>query len=275
MGNITAKIVADSASENGDRITSFELHYPRFILAELNTHRAFSRSTASSRAIPVKKMLGQVLNDPFVPLYWGKNQPGMQANEELEPLRKKSCEEQWLTSRFDAIKAVENLLGLGLHKQIANRLLEPWMWTTTILTATEFGNFYALRDHESAEPHMHALAQAMLAAHMESRPKHLERGQWHLPYVTVDGSPSDDEYTTLIKLSVARCARVSYMNHDGTDPDPVADIALHDRLLEAGHMSPMEHQATPTPSLRSGNLVGWTQYRKTIPGENRAHHIFR
>jgi thymidylate synthase ThyX len=275
---IEAKIILDSISSDGVRLTSFSLKYPKFILAELNTHRNFSRSTASSRAIPVKRILEEVKNDPVLPVFWGKNKTGMQAEEELDPVSKTMAQIDWLDARDAVIKYVEHLIEVGLHKQTANRLLEPWFYTRTIVTATEWDNFWNLRCHKNAQPEMRTLAELMRAEYQKSKPKRLLHDEWHLPYLTdneIDSlrltkNTKFDDTQLMIKCSVARCARVSYMNHDGTKPDEAKDIELFERLLKQGHMSAFEHVATPAktgPYLFVGNFKGWTQYRKMIPNE--------
>lgn len=279
---IEAKVIADSIHQLGTRLTTMVLTYPRFVHAELMTHRVFSRNASSSRAIPVEKMLAAVEENPVVPIHWGKNQPGMQARAELSdehPIweghpclsEKEMARDRWHLARNAAVKHVKELLDIGLHKQIANRLLEPFGHITVVLTATDWTNFYSLRCHPDAEPHMQALAEAMLAAHNASEPQFLEFDEWHLPFVDGDeiGRSSCADPMFLQKLSVARCARVSYLNHDKTVPNTVKDVELHDRLLASGHMSPFEHQARADGSGRSGNLWDWTQYRQTLPEENR------
>lgn len=268
--SITATVIADSVSPGGKRLTTMVWRYPRFIHSEIMTHRMFSRNAASSRAIPVKKMLEQVLNDPAIPVYWGKNQAGMQAREELSPEEIEQAKEKWFTARDLAVEQVEGLVALGLHKQIANRILEPWMWMVSVVTATEWGNFYALRRHPDAQPECKAIADAAYEAHAASTPKLVMEGDWHLPFVT-----EDELNNTLFalgevvwaKISAARCARVSYLNHDGTSPVLKKDLELHDRLIAAPHASPFEHPATPCEG-RHGNFVGWKQYRQLVPNEN-------
>jgi thymidylate synthase ThyX len=275
--SITAKVLADSTSPTGKRIVTFELTYPRYIHAEFMTHRVFSRNAASSRAIPFKKLLQRVQEDPAIPIHWGKNEPGMQANSEVDELERTEARRLWLNARNDAIMYAEAIAGLGIHKQVVNRLLEPWMHITVIATATDRENFYSLRYHSAAEPHFQALAKMMWEAEQRSRTAILRYGDWHLPLVEARDILNYD-IETLKKLSVARCARVSYLNHDGTNPDVEKDLVLHDRLLASGHMSPFEHQATPLEQdcpndkweeVQSGNLHGWQQYRKTLPNENR------
>lgn len=277
---INAKIVADSISINGIRLTTMELNYPRFIHSEFMTHRMFSRNAASSRAIPIEKMLEQVQENPAMPIHWGKNQPGMQAKEEVENSRDAALE--WKRCAIDAVESAEWLSHYNLHKQIVNRVLEPFQWIKVIVTATEWDNFFKLRLHPDAQPEIAQLALRMKEAMVASSPITLLPGQWHLPYIQVE----DCTKTTtdnFVKLSVARCARVSYLNHDNSTPDIGKDIALYDKLLEAGHMSPLEHQLSPMESPKdnynfekgvthidrygwkwSGNVRGWYQYRQLI-----------
>lgn len=295
MSEITATIVADSIGDYRDtpRLTTFVLRYPRFIHSEVMTHRVFSRNAASSRAIPVKKILEQVRSDPAMPVYWGANQAGMQAAAELQDVPKDKAREAWIRGASAAIQTAEELVALGLHKQIANRVLEPWMWMVSVVTATDWDNFYAQRTHRDAQPEFKALADKMLLAHNAAVPQQRRHGsgavQWHLPFLTpeeqrelddlfvavqsgVATSQDDSRYERrlgdLQRASVARCARVSYLNHDGTSPDLKKDIELFDRLLTSGHMSPFEHQACPTAGQHR-NLDGWLQLRAMVPGDTK------
>lgn len=264
---VEAKIVADSLSPDGVRLTTMELCYPRFIHSEFMTHRVFSRNASSSRAIPVEKVIEQVRNNPAMPVHWGKNQPGMQAREEIQHV--KQAEDVWGWASSDAIASVEHLSDLGLHKQVANRLLEPFQHIKVIVTATEWDNFFKLRLHPDAQPEMMVLAERIKEAMEGSSTKKLEPGEWHLPYVEFDvisrGYFDNNEIRqhwydmdSAVKCSVARCARVSYLNHDNSTPDIEKDIALADRLLKDGHMSPFEHQATPMDFVNCKDQVwGW------------------
>lgn len=276
--SISAQIIADSISNAGIRLTTFQLRYPRFIHAELMTHRVFSRNASSSRAIPVKKMIEDLERDPAMPVFWGSNKPGMQAGEELTGSDLEMAKSIWLDSMKIAIVAAQILIETGLHKQIANRILEPWAHINVVVTATNYENFYTLRRHPDAQPEIKALADAMWDAQQASTPQLLNTGVWHLPYVNED---DHFEQTTedLLKISVARCARVSYLTHDGRQTSVEEDIQLYDRLVGAQplHASPAEHQATPDeifvpsrgysrPELH-GNFNGWIQYRKTLDGE--------
>lgn len=268
----SAKVLADSTNCCDNRLTTMELTYPRFIHSEVLTHRMFSRNAASSRAIPVKKMIDQVMTDPVIPIHWGAAEKGMQAYKEINSYASSECRHTWLLARDNCVGAVEGMLKQGLHKQIANRLLEPWMWITVIATGTEgaWNNFFALRCHHEAEPHIQKIAEMAREVRSQSTPQKLSDGQWHLPLIGFEG----DELLSVedqVKVSVGRCARVSYLTHDGIR-DVQADIDLHDRLLASKHFSPFEHVAQHSyswiPDNESGNLgAGWTQYRKTLKGE--------
>lgn len=301
---ISATIIADSISPTGNRLTTFSLRYPRFIHAEFMTHRMFSRNASSSRAIPVKRMIEDLRRDPAMPVYWGSNKPGMQAGAEVEKRMLQNCKNMWLAAMEEAIDSAQLLMAYGLHKQIANRILEPWAHINVVVTATEWANFFALRAHPDAQPEIKELAEAMMAAIGQSDPVLLASGQWHLPYVDLNGQSDDVDAATdhitangvlrvvptwnqieslLKKVSVARCARVSYLTHDGRKTTVEEDLKLYEQLVVSQplHASPAEHQATPDEALdprpdgthewaRSdlhGNLVGWIQYRKTLPNE--------
>jgi thymidylate synthase ThyX len=266
--NVEARIIADSVNPAGKRITSFILTYPRFIHSELMTHRMLSRNAASSRAIPVKKTLQVVQESPAVPEWWGKAQRGMQALEELQGDDLQDCKDHWVGTMHDVVPIVEVFQKLGLHKQIANRVLEPWMKMTSLWTATEWDNFFSLRAHPDAQPEFQVLAFRMLDEFLRGEPEHLSWGEWHLPFV--EHGTIRNNLKECIKVSVARAARVSYTTFDG-DHSVEKDCELHDRMLAARpiHASPFEHQACAVDGLRwSGNFKGgWQQYRKSIEGE--------
>jgi hypothetical protein len=286
LTTITAQIILDSVNLSGSRLTTMQLRYPRCIHSEFMTHRVMSRNASSSRAIPVLRLIEDVLNDPFVPLHWGKNQRGMQADEECDaPIvlaggfnRSCSREERWLKARDFAVDAAQDFAEAGYHKQIVNRLLEPFAHIQVVVTSTEWSNFFALRDHPDAEPHIRVLAQQMKKALNTSTPQELQWGQWHLPYVW-DTERVKHDLDDSLKLSVARCARVSYMTHDGRKPDATEDFKLADRLLSSVplHASPAEHQAQAMTLgwheeadwLRGNFSRGWIQYRKTLPEESQ------
>ena len=264
-----ATVIADSISPAGSRILTYKLVYPWFIHWDLLTHRALSRNAMSSRAIPIRKMLRKVWNDPAMPVYWGRNGKGMQAKGELPPPRRFIARSIWLSLSRASIAAVWALEKVGLHKQDANKLLTPFLHITTVVTATEWGNFFNLRAHRDAHPSFQQLAYKMLEAYVASTPRQLEAGGWHLPFADryVDDVP---DTASLLKIVTARCARVSYLNFEG-DIDFSKDYRLHNDLLGNGHMSPFEHpaQALADGSEWSGNFRGFRQYRKTIPNENR------
>lgn len=264
---ITAKVIEDSLSIYGARLTTLQLTYPRFIHAEFMTHRVFSRNASSSRAIPVAKMVEMVRTDPAMPIHWGANQPGMQAKSELMPLANRTHSKTlWVKAANQAADIAEAMMKMGLHKQVANRLLEPFQHIHVVVTATEWQNFFDLRCHPDAQPEIQELATQMRLAIAESLPTAVCVDEWHLPYVTM-AEREMYETTELVKISAARCARVSYLKHDGTESDIKEDLELYERLVGGVplHASPIEHQATPDfPDNCSGNFKGWIQYRKKV-----------
>ena len=295
MTTISAKVIADSVSEDNIRITTFELIYPRVIHAEFMTHRQFSRNASSSRAIPVERSISAVELDPFYPLVWTSNKPGMQGGPALTGVELEMAKHHYSDALRHALKSAKLLAATGASKQIVNRVLEPFSHIKVVVTSTKWANWFALRDHEAAEPHIEFLAGTMRESLEKSAPRELAFGEWHLPYVR---QPSDadlhhaaihvleqnpragddderlmDEIVGLFrKVSVARCARTSYDNHDGTTPTLIKDLELFEKLMKGNplHASPSEHQATPDrmigPSWERpdlwGNLNGWRQYRK-------------
>lgn len=268
---IQAKIIKDSVSPAGKRIVTFILTYPRIILPEVLTHRDASRNTESSRAIPVKKRLEEVRTNPYYPNYWGKNQSGMQAREELTGVQLVTAKRIWGEIIEFVANKTEELIECGLHKQIANRPLEPYIYIDQVFTVTELSNLAHLRNHPDAQPDFQELAVAMIEAVKASTP--VLRTGWHLPFV------DDDELILLgneeaLQCSVARCARVSTLNHDGTKPVPAKDMGLFETLKTSGHWSPFEHQAFPmaTSEGSSGNFKGWHQYRKCFDNERRVNY---
>ncbi|GGI06570.1 FAD-dependent thymidylate synthase [Egicoccus halophilus] len=265
VGTPRAEVVRDSVSPAGVRLTTVEVTLHRFVLAELNTHRAFSRNSASSRAIPVQRQLDTVLHDPAVPVEFGANQRGMQAGPPLTGEERERAEAGWLAARDAAVAAARDLLDLGVHKQVANRLLEPFLWQTVIVTATDWDGFWQQRCSPLAQPEIRAAAEAMRAAFAASTPVELAVGDWHTPYVRAEDGDLDVE--TRKRVSAARCARVSYLTHDGRR-DLAADEQLYERLVtaEPPHWSPLEHVATPADGdgpVR-GNLRGWRQLRHVV-----------
>jgi hypothetical protein len=298
---ITARILADSVAPDGSRMTTMEIEYPRFVLAELNTHRMLSKNSASSRAIPVKAMHQHMAENPAQPVHWGKNQPGMQAKEELSGTDLTDAQFMWRRAQQDAMHWAHQMSErVGLHKQVANRITEPWMIMKTVISGTEWANFWWLRAHADAQPEIHELAVKMFTAYNASAPQLLHPGEWHLPYVNshrlssgeliyldADDMPITTEQAKIISASC--CAQVSYRKSD--DSYAKAEKIFR-QLIESQpcHASPVEHQATPmnlssmrrsepetwepgvthhsaNDDLWSGNLRGWIQFRKLIAGE--------
>ena len=285
MTEIFARIIGDSVSPDGIRITTMHLRYPRFIHSEFLTHREFSRNARSSRAVPTKKLLMESIAEP---VYWGVNKPGMQAGEELSGWRLIAAKTIWRSMATMTQIGVNMLSKIGLHKQHASRPLEWFGYIDTLVTSTSWANFMHLRDHPDAQPEIRELAVAIKIALDNSIPNKINIGDWHLPYIEQEdiknitrmlknGDPNNKETLDfLLKLSVARCARISYRPFDG-NADVDAEINRYNKLLGSVplHASPAEHQATPdiktawgwqNPDLH-GNLLGWKQYRKFLPNE--------
>ncbi len=269
---IKATVIAHSKTYAAPDLFTLELEYPRFIHGEVMTHRVFSRNAMSSRAIPVEKMIAQVRKDPAMPLKFMKNKPGMQATEDLTNEENTRAIGRWALAAESAAEHASAMVKLGVHKQFANRLLEPFQWMRTIVSATHWVNFFELRDHEDAQPEFRALAiemrkaiEASAGVYRGLQDPALDEENWHLPYVTLDERRWVNP-KILPKLSAARCARVSYLNHDGSQSTMEKDLALFDRLVGQRplHASPLEHQALPVAKARSSstaNFEGWVQYR--------------
>jgi hypothetical protein len=305
-----AKVVLASKPTNGALpLFSIHMHYPDIIHGEVLTHRKFGRNARSMRATPIKTLLEEIRKDPFVPWHWGKNQKGMQASEENNslvsvPTFNGGCEDltredAWLRGRDFAAMVAEGYALSDYHKQVANRIIAPYTWKHTLISSTSWANFLHLRDHEDAEPHFHDLAALVREALAGAQFQLLEHGDWHLPYVT----PQEKKFHSLDvlrKLSVARCARISYAPFDG-NPSVDRELERYDLLVGSSplHASPTEHQATPDSqstyrlqvktfeggngfdrwetvsednswnhSDLSGNFdPGWIQFRKTLPLE--------
>jgi hypothetical protein len=280
-----AKIIADSFAD-GVRLTTMEVTFPRIVLAEFNTHRMFSRNSASSRAIPVEKRIAAVLENPFVPESFGSNKKGMQAGADLEGAEAERAKQEWLCARDQAVCHAQRLARLGVHKQLANRLIEPFSWHTVVVTATEWENYFALRCSSLAQPEIRIVSEMMEQAMRKNLPDMLSAGEWHLPYIRKEDyadMPKIDHGDLMPMVSAARCARVSYLTHDGRR-DISEDLALAERLSWARHMSPFEHvaqvaSAAPVapriigdvrciPQRDFGNFrAPWVQLRKTMRGE--------
>lgn len=279
-------VIADSISEQSIRITTFQLRYWRPIHSELMTHREFSRCAGSSRARKSQAIIDQVRRNPWMPVEWGKDQAGMQAKQLLDGLPALKVHDSWLQAAYDASEAAQVMNDIGAHKQIVNRILEPFTYIDVVVTSTSYDNWFGLRDHPDADPTIRDLAVKMRKAYNSSEPKLLFPGEWHLPYMSTYDWIDAQEYVALNdfedeklavlevvkKVSTARCARTSYKAHDGTNTTVAMDLALYDRLVgsEPLHASPTEHQATPDilvgnnwvrPDLH-GNFTGWKQFRK-------------
>lgn len=276
MTTISAKVIQDSISPDGIRLTALSLVYPAFFHQDFMTHRVFSRNASSTRAIPMKKMLANIRRDMAMPIHWGINQPGMQAKQQLTGWRLLAAKALWRLAGHSAMFLAKQLERIGAHKQVGNMILWPFMHFNTIVSSTEWDNFFELRDHEDARPEIQKLAQEIKAAMERSVPVVLKAGQWHLPYVYAeDGQMCDLDQQK--KISAARCARVSYLTHEGRVPDVDEDLGLFDRLVGSRplHASPTEHQATPDKKVRGkwkhpelhGNFTGWIQQRKQLEQE--------
>ena len=257
-----AIILADSLNTaTGDRLTTFLLpRFPKCLLAELNTHRVFSRSAASSRAIPVKKMVERIYEDPYFPSF-RKNKRGMQG-ESLHESVKIKAERFWNIAMSEAIECAIELDELGVHKDMANRLLEPFMRVPVVVSSTEWENFFDLRCSPMANPDFEEVAREMEESRLTNIPWHLDPGQWHIPFKPED----ENELLRQLERSAACAARTSYANHDGTEPNYEKDKALHDMLLKEKHMSPFEHQAVAMTWEKDWckNFRGFRQYRDFI-----------
>lgn len=284
------KIILDSISPSGARLTTFQFTLPRIVLAEFNTHRMLSRNSASSRAIPVEKMIARVEADPFIPTYLGKNQKGMQAEAQLDEEAQTRSLLAWKYAMQDALKWARDLKDAGLHKQLTNRLLEPFNWHTIVCTATEYENYFALRDNPQAAPEIRDSAHEAHELYKKGDPVARIDGEFHLPYVEgydqITLRAQGFTIEELIQISVGRCAAVSYMNQENV-VDPVGDMKrAKERLFPSGHMSPFEHVAEALSQERwvsiateqamqwihhrvpVGNMWGWLQYRKTLHNEH-------
>lgn len=297
-------------------VYTLHLRYPRIIHSEVMTHRVFNRNARSSRAVPVKTMLNEIRSNPFVPWHWTKNQSGMQgvvgwdakvllkgaAAQFVDADTPVAREAAWLHGRDMMADLAESFKDAEYHKQVANRLVEPFMWMDLLVTATDWKNFLHLRDHADAEPHIRDLAVLVGKALSEARVQLLEIGDWHLPYIdwadweeakSRFGS-TNEQLDFLKKISAARCARISYTPFDG-DPSYERELERFDQLVgnDAVHASPLEHQCSPDQIVTiessywnsddflmkdtstegglnqdlHGSLRDWIQFRKTVPNE--------
>lgn len=344
----SARVLADSISDRDYRLITVEATFPRYLLSEFNTHRLFSRNSASSRAIPPEKQLHRILDDPFIPVEFYSRTKGMGQDAPLEDSKRSSAVYEWLRARTDAVRHALSLItsprvvnsaiyhhgdhdGLrrvidivakaiadddvplswcNVSKSTVNRILEPFMWHTVIVTATEWDNFFSLRCPPGyevdlgfpAEPEIQRLALEMRKVMRASTPNDLGPGEWHTPLVE-DGyargpSAGFESQYFWPKVSVGRCARVSFDTHENFEEE-AKSTSRAEALENSGHMSPFEHVATPFTeqewSVRRsmadqalvaehldettceqlteqtqfcGNFRGWTQYRKFISHES-------
>lgn len=251
--NTEVKVLA--ASQNvytGKKIVTFELDYPRFIHSEILTHRQFSRNAQSSRAVPINKTLEA--NASFVkPLVWGKNKAGMSSTEVLQGVELESAKELWDCAARNAFAFSKALGEVNLHKQHVNRITEPFSRIKVILTATEFDNFFWLRqDKDAAQPEIVELANKMKEAYDNTTCTALRNWQWHLPYVTTQTGETSQRYfdsngdelslKNALKVSASCAAQVSYRKLDDSKQKA---LEIYDRLFAGPkpHLSPVEHQA--------------------------------
>lgn len=295
-----AKVMLDSMAPSGHRLTTILCTYPEFVHNELMTHRDFSRNSGSSRAIPGSKVRRSIMTDPVMPIYWGTAQKGMQPGDALDIDLSDRAAEIWLKMRDACVGGSKELDELGVHKQYINRPLQPWKWMTTLVSATRWSNFFALRCDPMAQAEIQRLAYDMrdrYGVYIEppslefiklslllrdvwemSIPTNLESGQWHMPFITTadhieladKGGYESPSIAYLRKVSTGRCARLSYLTHLGVR-DLNEDARLHDDLVAPGHWSPFEHVAMAhgDSGFQSGNFRGWDQYRKMFAGECR------
>lgn len=289
--SIKATVICDSISEQGVRLTTFEIEYPRFIHSEVMTHRNLSKNSSSSRAIPVNKMLNQIEDNMAMPIYWGKNKSGMQAVEEVSKFDEVKSVLAWERSFYHIKERVEDMLDLGLHKQVPNRLTEPFQMMKVVITGTDFDNFFNLRIHKDAQPEICMLAYKMYQAMQESEPYLLKDGQWHLPYCHVSYQGEYDLYSMLyydeevdhtcehimtleeaIKYSAASCASVSYRTDNMTleKADKIFDMLIKAEVI---HSSPFEHLATPIGRMQDGIGVKRINCSESITWEEGVTHM--
>lgn len=269
---IVAKVIADSISPEGKRITTFELEYPRIIHSELMTHRLFSRNAMSSRAVPIAKMVEQVMTNPAMPVRFGANKPGMQDKgvEHTDLINDYTPRDWWKLAGLSAARFAQDFADSGYHKQIANRLLEPFQRMKAVFTATELNNFWWLRIDADADPTIEALVMEMKRVFDASNPESLQPGEWHTPYVdhvyehkTDDGpgvfvgyciqgeedlSPVMLTKEEAVAISASCCAQVSYRILNSTKEKA---LDIYQKLISGNkvHASPFEHVATPMEEI--------------------------
>lgn len=280
-----ACVLLDSVSPTGDRVTTMEVILHRFVLAEFNTHRAFSRNSASSRAIPIQRLIQRVEDDPALPILWPAERRGMQGGEEFDWETATLARAMWMQAASEAVDSAKVLAAMTVHKSVVNRLLEPFLWHTVIVTgdAAGYDNFFRQRCSPLAQPEIRAAAEATRDAYSDSEPTPLDFGEWHTPLIRPDeldfyGPLGEDMEEQRRYVSAARCARVSYLTHAGTR-DVDEDLQLYERLVTADppHWSPLEHVCRPRweaghphPDAKlGGNLRGWVQLRHIVESERK------
>lgn len=248
LRNIDAKIIAASVNPHNQELITAILRYPRWVHAELMTHRMFSRNAASSRAVPVKKMMRMIRDEPAVPEYWGANKPGMQPGEVLTDEELEEVKFVWDSMKNVALVGADALQNKHLHKGLANRILEPFMPYTVLVSSTAWGNFFKLRAHKEALPEFQIAAYRMLDEYLEFDRKQLDWGDWHMPFG--DEMYPDLDTDTQMKVAIARSARLSYLTYDG-DQSLEKDLELYHQLMVAEplHASPAEHVAYAAQNL--------------------------
>ena len=273
-----------------ENLWTFELTYPRYIHSEFMTHRVFSRNASSSRAIPVKRVIEQVREKPVIPPNVFKNQNGMVGEIKADAITTAEFYSLWREAADNACKTAEMMEKLGIHKQHVNRILEPFQFIRVIVTATEWCNFFILRLAPDAQPEMQELAGAIYDEMDRYRDKNVGILEFDthrkncsgifdptspdnahtvvsLPYIFDEDIKEigKEDYKTLMKISAARCARVSYNNHDGSKPNIDKDLALYEHLYDGRHMSPMEHTCIRDKDYHKyANLTGWKSLRYLV-----------
>ena len=287
MTTFSATSILSSAFKMDTGVTAYldtlQLRYPRVIHPEFMTHRRFSRNASSSRAIPVRRQIEDVERDPYRPIHWGKNRPGMQAWEELTGSALEQAQEAWEDGLRQSLELARRMENAGAHKQLVNRILEPFAHINVVVTSSEWANFLGLRDHPDAEPHIAILAREVRKALEGAQTQTLLEGEWHLPYLVGNEDPGyfmsqgwgdySADHPPAARISAARCARVSYLTHEGKTPEPDQDFRLFNDLMagEIKHASPCEHQAmaknTWDERLNRNLGPGWVQFRAMIYGD--------
>lgn len=259
------RILADSVNVTGQRITTLQVKFPRIVLPELSRHRVFSFNSASSRAIPSKKLIDAVDADPFAPAEWRANQRGMSAGDVISEANQYEADLEWNKACDNAVNSARILAGLGVHKQWTNRLIEPFMWVEIVLTSTQWKNFFALRCHDAAQPEIRTIAEMIRDEMATTTPRKLNPGEWHVPFGSDYAELSEKLGKRQAQMVAAgRIARISYLTHDGKR-NYDEDLRLANDLVNQGHWSPFEHLATAWDfGYRFANLKGWRSLRMEL-----------